>query len=215
MKKLKFILLNPIWSAKMCLVKYLSFFKFIYQTRHYQCSINFDFWFIQKVLNIGGNRSAYWPVHYTSRIVCPENIIVGIDAYPGIMGGCYIQGIGGIEIGDYTQIAPNVIIVSANHDVYDSRKHIEAKVKIGKYCWLGAGCKIMPGVTLGDFTIVGAGAVVTKSFPDGYCIIGGLPANKIKDLDHSKCNRYELEPKYNGYIDSNRFESYRKKYLKI
>ena len=51
MKKLKFILLNPIWSAKMFLVKYLSFFKFIYQTRHYQCSINFDFWFIQKILN--------------------------------------------------------------------------------------------------------------------------------------------------------------------
>jgi acetyltransferase-like isoleucine patch superfamily enzyme len=199
----------------MFLVKYLPFFKFIYQTRNYQCSINFDFWFIQKVLNIGGNRSAYWPVHYTSRIVCPENILVGVDAYPGIMGGCYIQGIGGIEIGDYTQIAPNVIIVSANHDVYDSRKHIEAKVKIGKYCWLGAGCKIMPGVTLGDFTIVGAGAVVTKSFPDGHCIIGGLPAIKIKDLDQSKCNRYELEPKFNGYLDSNRFESYRKKHIKI
>jgi len=215
MKKLKFILLNPIWSAKMFLVKYLPFFKFIYQTRDYQCSINFDFWFMQKVLNIGGNRSAYWPVHYTSRIVCPENILVGIDAYPGIMGGCYIQGIGGIEIGDYTQIAPNVVIVSANHDVYDSRKHIEAKIKIGKYCWLGAGCKIMPGVTLGDFTIVGAGAVVTKSFPDGHCIIGGLPAIKIKDLDQSKCNRYELEPKFNGYLESHRFESYRKKHLKI
>jgi len=199
----------------MFLVKYLPFFKFIYQTRDYQCSINFDFWFMQKVLNIGGNRSAYWPVHYTSRIVCPENILVGIDAYPGIMGGCYIQGIGGIEIGDYTQIAPNVVIVSANHDVYDSRKHIEAKIKIGKYCWLGAGCKIMPGVTLGDFTIVGAGAVVTKSFPDGHCIIGGLPAIKIKDLDQSKCNRYELEPKFNGYLESYRFESYRKKHLKI
>ncbi len=199
----------------MFLVKYLSFFKFIYQTRHYQCSINFDFWFIQKVLNIGGNRSAYWPVHYTSRIVCPENIIVGIDAYPGIMGGCYIQGIGGIEIGDYTQIAPNVIIVSANHDVYDSRKHIEAKVKIGKYCWLGAGCKIMPGVTLGDFTIVGAGAVVTKSFAEGYCIIGGVPAKKIQELEKEKCVSYHLEPKFIGYISYNEFEHFKKKHLKV
>jgi acetyltransferase-like isoleucine patch superfamily enzyme len=144
-----------------------------------------------------------------------ENIKIGIDAYPGMMRGCYIQGKGGIEIGDYTQIAPNVAIVSANHDVYDSRKHIEAKVTIGKYCWLGAGCKIMPGVTIGDFTIVGAGAVVTKSFTEGHCIIGGTPAILIKELDKKKCIRYELEPKFYGYIAANKFAAYRKKYLKV
>jgi acetyltransferase-like isoleucine patch superfamily enzyme len=144
-----------------------------------------------------------------------ENIVVGIDAYPGIMKGCYIQGKGGIEIGDYTQIAPNVIIVSANHDVYDSRIHVSKKVSIGKYCWIGAGAKIMPGVELGDFTIVGAGAIVTKSFPDGNCVIVGNPAKKIRDLNKEECVYFETENPYNGYIPKNKFESFRQKNLNV
>ncbi|TRX50249.1 acyltransferase [Fulvivirga sp. M361] len=131
------------------------------------------------------------------------------------MKGCYIQGKGGIHIGDYTQIAPNVVIVSANHDVYDSRNHILEKVIIGKYCWIGAGAKIMPGVILGDFTIVGAGAVVTQSFPDGYCIIGGVPAKQIKGLDKEKCIRYELKPTFYGYLKEEKFEKFRKKHPSI
>jgi acetyltransferase-like isoleucine patch superfamily enzyme len=124
-------------------------------------------------------------------------------------------GRGGIYIGDYTQVAPNVVIVSANHDLYDTRKHIDEPVKIGNYCWLGAGCKIMPGVQLGDFTIVGAGAVVTKSFEEGYCVIGGIPAIKIKDLDRSECIPFKNKIEYNGYIKSDKFEAYRKKNLHI
>ena len=215
MSKLKFIIQNPIISIVTKLIRPFPKFSFLFNTSFYQNQVNLKFWFFQKVLKIGGNDQAYWPVHPTSQVYDTENILVGVDSYPGIMKGCYIQGKGGIEIGDYTQIAPNVVIVSANHDVYDSRKHIEAKVTIGKYCWLGAGCKIMPGVTLGDFTIVGAGAVVTKSFPEGHCIIGGVPAKQIKELDKEKCIRYELEPKFYGYIAANKFEAYRKKYLKV
>jgi acetyltransferase-like isoleucine patch superfamily enzyme len=215
MEKIKYLASNPFSFFITKIIRPIPYFGFLFKTVNYQCSVNFKFWFVQKVLNFGGNRYAYWPVHFTSQILDVENILVGVDAYPGIMRGCYIQGKGGIEIGDYTQIAPNVVIVSANHDVYDSRKHIEAKVTIGKYCWLSAGCKIMPGVTLGDFTIVGAGAVVTKSFPEGHCIIGGVPAKQIKELDKEKCIRYELEPKFYGYIAANKFEAYRKKYLKV
>ncbi|MBC7389352.1 MAG: acyltransferase [Opitutaceae bacterium] len=175
----------------------------------------FDFWFKQKVLNLGGNKKAYWPVHSTSQVYDEENILVGIDAYPGIMKGCYIQGKGGISIGDYTQIAPNVVIVSANHDVYDSRKHTAAPVIIGKYCWIGAGAKIMPGVTLGDWTIVGAGAVVTKNFIHGHCIIGGVPAKMIKELEKEKCIPFKNKIEYNGYIRADKFIAYRKKHLAI
>jgi acetyltransferase-like isoleucine patch superfamily enzyme len=172
-------------------------------------------WFKQKILNLGGNRKAYWPVHWTSKVYDVEKILVGVDAYPGIMNGCYIQGRGGIEIGDYTQIAPNVVIVSSNHDVYDSRLHIDGKVIIGKYCWIGAGAKIMPGVVLGDWTIIGAGAVVTKSFPDGHCILGGVPAGVIKELEREKCISFHNKISYNGYIRSDRFDAYRKKHLKV
>lgn len=208
--KLRYFLRRPL-QIPIVLITKLPFFKFIHDTREYQGYVNFEFWWKQKVLNRGGNKRAYWPVHSTSQVFDIENIIVGIDAYPGIMGGCYITGRGGLDIGDYTQIAPNVVIVTANHDVYDSRKHIPAPVKIGKYCWLGAGAKIMPGVTLGDWTIVGAGAVVTKSFPEGHCIIGGVPATKIKDLEREKCIPFEHKKKYNGYIRSDKFEAYRRK----
>jgi len=213
MKKLKYVLQNPLLFVVTRIIRFFPYFAFLFKTSQYQCRISFWFWFSQKILNQGGNKKAYWPVHETSVIIDFQNINIGVDVCPGLMRGCYIQGIGGIDIGDYTQVAPNVVIVSANHDVYDSRKHIEKKVTIGKYCWLGAGCKIMPGVTLGDFTIVGSGAVVTKSFSEGYCILGGVPANKIKDLEKEKCVRYELDPKFYGYIPAHKFENYRKKYL--
>jgi acetyltransferase-like isoleucine patch superfamily enzyme len=215
MEKIKFIFFNPITFIITKFCRPFPFFSFLFQTTHYQNCVDWKFWFKQKILNQGRNKQAYWPVHPSSQVYDVENILVGVDAYPGIMKGCYIQGKGGIEIGDYTQIAPNVVIVSANHDVYDSRNHISAKVIIGKYCWLGAGCQIMPGVTLGDFTIVGAGAVVTKSFPEGYCILGGVPAKKIKNLEKEKCIHYELKPKFNGYIKSSKFEAYRKKHLNV
>lgn len=212
--KFLYFLKRPL-QLPIVLITKLPYFKFVHETKDYQGYVNFEFWFKQKVLNLGGNKNAYWPVHWTSRVVDAENILVGVDAYPGIMNGCYIQGKGGVTIGDYTQIASNVIIVSANHDIYDTRKHIHAPVKIGKYCWLGAGAKIMPGVELGDFTIVGAGTVVTKSFPEGHCIIGGVPAQIIKQLDKEKCVPFKTKSVYYGYIRGDKFPAYRKKYLKI
>ena len=53
-------------------------------------------------------------------------------------------------------------------------------IKIGRHCWLGAQSVLLPQVVLGDYTIVGAGAVVTKSFEEGYCVIAGNPAKIIK-----------------------------------
>jgi len=213
-KKFSYFLTNPLRLIAVP-ITWLPYFSFIRQTTDYQCTVNFWSWAIQKIFNIGGNRRAYWPVHWTSKVYDPENIVIGIDAYPGYMQGCYIQGKGGIVIGDYTQIAPNVVIVSANHDLYDSRLHINEQVSIGKYCWIGAGAKIMPGVVLGDWTIVGAGAVVTKSFADGYCVIGGVPAVQISQLDKAKCIPYQNKIEYKGFIKSRLFEAYRKKHLTI
>jgi acetyltransferase-like isoleucine patch superfamily enzyme len=213
-QKIAYLLGNPLRIFVVIITK-LPYFRFIRDTWDYQCRINFDLWFKQKVLNMGGNRRVYWPVHWTSQVHDPENILVGVDVCPGLMKGCYIQGKGKISIGDYTQIAPNVVIVSANHDLYDTRRHLPAPVVIGKYCWIGAGAKIMPGVNLGDWTIVGAGAVVTKSFPDGYCVVGGVPAVVIKQLEREKCQPFRNSIAYNGYIRGDKFGSYRKKYLNV
>jgi len=213
--KVTYFLRRPLQLPIVLLTRTFPHFRFIRETTDYQNHVPFEFWFKQKILNWGGNKKAYWPVHWTSKVFDVENILVGIDAYPGIMNGCYITGRGGLTIGDYTQIAPNVVIVTANHDLYDTRKHVLAPVKIGKYCWIGAGAEIMPGVELGDWTVVGAGAVVTSSFPEGYCVIGGVPAKKIKDLEKEKCIPFQCRHSYRGYIRQDRFETFRKKKLKV
>lgn len=195
------------------LLDFVPYFKFIRETKDTQTPIKFSTWFNQKILGI--NRHAYWPVHKNSLVVNPKNIYAGIETAPGLMPGCYIQALGKIYIGDYTQIAPNVGIISANHDFYDNRKHNYSVVKIGKYCWIGMGALIMPNVELGDFTIVGAGSVVTKSFPNGYCVVAGNPARLIKMLDKEKCIKHRSKYEYNGYIKSENFQEFRQKYLNV
>ena len=65
---------------------------------------------------------------------------------------------------------------------------------------------ILPNVVLGDFTVVAAGAVVTKSFAEGYCVIGGNPAKIIEYLEKDKCIRYKNEYEYYGYYSKKEFE---------
>jgi acetyltransferase-like isoleucine patch superfamily enzyme len=194
-------------SWMLAALQIIPYFRFLRETKDYQNPCTFKLWFFQKVL--GFNRDAYWPCHHGSTINCWWNINVGVDAYPGYASGCYIQGIGKIYIGDYTIVAQNVSIVSANHDLYDKRKHNPNEVIIGKYCWLGVGCTVLPGVRLGDFTVVGAGSVVTKSFPKGNCVIAGNPARLLRMLDENEVVRFVYKTRYRGYLKENaRFEKF-------
>ena len=137
------------------------------------------------------NKGVGWAVHHSSTIHCPDNIKRGKDVFPGDSPGVYINAINGIHIGDYTNIGPNVGIISANHDNVNNEDHIiEPPIKIGKFCWLGMGTVVLPSVELGDFTIVGAGAIVTKSYPEGYCVIAGNPARIIKHLNREECDAF-------------------------
>lgn len=189
----------------------LPYFHFIRNTQQTQVKCTLQMWFMQKVL--GFNRKVYWPVHFTSKINQYKNIVIGIETSPGYEPGCYIQGIGKVKIGDYTQIAQNVGIISSNHDVYDNANHHHEEVNIGNYCWLGMNSVVLPGVNLGDFTIVGAGSVVTKSFPEGYCVIAGNPAKIIRVLEKENCVKYNSAQEYVGFIPKNKFENFRKKNL--
>lgn len=88
-----------------------------------------------------------------------------------------------INIGKGTYIAPHVGIITANHDPSNLEKYLDGKdVIIGKNCWIGMNSVILPGVELGDHTVVGAGLVVTKSFPEGNVIVAGNPAKIIKKI---------------------------------
>ncbi len=200
-------------SFKNLLIK-IPYFRFIRETRNSEVSISIQTWFFQKVIGI--NDVAYWPMHHASIVSYPQNVYVGIDTCPGLNPGCYIHAVNKIYIGDYTQVAPNVGLMSGNHDYYDFRVQTSGKpIRIGKYCWIGMGAVILPEVELGDFTIVGAGAIVTKSFPEGHCIIAGVPAQKIKDLDKEKCIPFSADNPYNGYIPHSKFEAYRQKHLNV
>lgn len=136
--------------------------------------------FFQKILNINSMRKIAWPVHFTSSV--SGDIKIGYLTAPGMMPGIYINGMNGIEFGDNVYIASGVKIISANHGFKDYNKHTEAKpIKIGNNVWLGANVVILPEVEIADGCIIGAGAVVTKSFLEKNKIIVGNPARVIKD----------------------------------
>ena len=93
-------------------------------------------------------------------------------------------------------------------------KHVDKEVRIGDYTWIGMNSVILPGIELGPRTIVGAGSVVTKSFPKGYCVIGGNPAKLIKELDKDKFVPTKYEEEYYGFVPKEKFEAFAKKLLK-
>lgn len=143
-----------------------------------------DFW---GRLLLGTNRGVPFPVSPFVAVGSAERIVFDVDDLHNFQGqGNRFQVMqnGKIKIGKGTYIANNVGIITTNHDLNDLEKHQEGtEIILGIKCWIGMNAMILPGVVLGDHTVVGAGAVVTKSFPEGYCVIAGNPAKKIRDID--------------------------------
>ena len=81
-----------------------------------------------------------------------------------------------IHVGDYCQIGPNVVLATAGHPILPELREkgyqYNAPVRIGRNCWLGAGVVVVPGVTIGDNVVVGAGSVVTRDLPDNVIAVG-------------------------------------------
>ncbi len=110
-----------------------------------------------------------------------KNITFGKDVF--INSGCHFQDQGGIEIGDGALIGHNVVLATINHDLNPkkNRKNHYAPIKIGAHVWIGSNATILPGVTIGNWAVVAAGAVVTKNVPD-MTVVGGVPAKVIKKV---------------------------------
>lgn len=114
-----------------------------------------------------------------------ENLTFDIEDINNLQSnGTYFQNFNGhITLGKGCYIAPNVGIITSNHDLKNLDKHLPGEnVIIGEKCWVGMNSVILPGVTLGPNTVVAAGSVVNKSFEQGCVVIGGSPARVLKQL---------------------------------
>jgi acetyltransferase-like isoleucine patch superfamily enzyme len=121
---------------------------------------------------------ALFPPFYTD---FGKNITIGKNVF--INSGCRFQDQGGITIGDDCLIGHNAVMATLNHGIEpDKRKdHYHAPIVLGKNVWVGANATILAGVSIGDNSIIAAGAVVNKNVPSNT-IVGGVPAKVIKTI---------------------------------
>ncbi len=115
-------------------------------------------------------------VHFGNNVYCNFNLTLVDDTH--------------IYVGDNVLFAPNVIVATAGHpldaDLRRKAYQYNMPVRIGNNCWIGAGAKIMPGVTIGDNTVIGAGSVVTKDIPSGV-LAYGVPCRVVREIgEHDK-----------------------------
>lgn len=116
--------------------------------------------------NFGGRH-----VHFGSHIYANFNLTLVDDTH--------------IYVGDHTMFGPNVTVATAGHPILPELREqayqYNAPVHIGRNCWIGAGVVIVPGVTIGDCVVIGAGSVVTRDIPD--CVVAvGNPCRVMRPL---------------------------------
>ncbi len=90
-----------------------------------------------------------------------------------------------IYVGDYTMIGPNVTIATAGHpicpELREKGMQYNLPVHIGRNCWLGAGVVVLPGVTIGDNVVIGAGSIVTRDIPSNMVAVGN-PCRCLREV---------------------------------
>jgi len=103
----------------------------------------------------------------------------------GFNYGCYVNGLGGLSVGDRSIFGPYTMIHTANHEMdlgapIPDQGWISGPVTVGADCWIGMGVSILPGVTIGEGCVVGAGSVVAKDLAP-YSVAVGNPARALRD----------------------------------
>ncbi|WP_294578483.1 sugar O-acetyltransferase [uncultured Thomasclavelia sp.] len=116
-----------------------------------------------------------------------KNIVLGKNVFINI--NCYFMDGGKITIGDNVFIGPSCGFYTANHalDFFSRNQGYEKAlpITIGDNCWFGANVTVLPGVTIGNGCVIGAGSVVSHDIPDNS-LIAGVPAKVIKTIDQTK-----------------------------
>ncbi len=117
--------------------------------------------------NFGGKN-----VHFGKNIYCNFGLTLVDDTH--------------IYVGDCTMFGPHVTVATAGHPIIPELREkgyqYNMPVHIGRNCWIGAGALIMPGITIGDNTVVGAGSVVTKDLPSNAVAVGN-PCRVLREIN--------------------------------
>ncbi len=119
-----------------------------------------------------------FPPFYTD---CGKNIHLGKGVF--INSDCKFQDQGGIYIDDGALIGHNTVLATLNHGLLPEERHdlIPRPIHIGKNVWIGSNSTVLPGVTIGDNAVIGAGSVVTRDIPENMIAVGS-PAKVIKSI---------------------------------
>lgn len=117
--------------------------------------------------------------------------------------GCVMLDVGRITIGDNVLFGPNVSLYTAGHPIHpESRKsgyEYGISIKIGDNVWIGGSCVILPGVTIGNNVVIGAGSVVTKDIPDNVCAAGN-PCRVIREITEEDRPYYYKDRKFDDEV---------------
>ena len=102
-----------------------------------------------------------------------------------------------IYIGDKTMFGPNVVLATANHPILPELREkayqYNKEIHIGRNCWLGAGVIVVPGISIGDNSVIGAGSVVTRDIPDNVLAVGN-PRRVLREIsEHDREFFYKNE----------------------
>ena len=136
--------------------------------------------------NFGGHH-----VHFGKNVYANFNLTLVDDTH--------------IYVGDYTMIGPNVTIATAGHPILpvlrEQAYQYNASVHIGRNCWLGAGVIVLPGVTIGDNSVIGAGSIVTKDIPANVIAVGN-PCRVLREISDPDREYYFTDKKIDQKIRS-------------
>lgn len=108
-----------------------------------------------------------------------------------------------IYVGDYTMFGPNVVVATAGHPILpllrEKVMQFNMPVHIGRNCWLGAGVIVLPGITIGDNSVIGAGSVVTKDIPANVVAVGN-PCRVLREINERDREYYFKDRKIDPRI---------------
>ena len=171
----------------------LKFFRELCEeTRRIEMELNTSYHTPQEIIEIM-SRLTHKKIDDSFRLFPPfyadfgKNISFGKNVF--VNSCCHFQDQGGIKIGDNVFIGHNVVLATATHDLKPgmNRKLYYKPIEIKNNVWIGSNATILQGVTVGEWSVVAAGAVVTKDVAP-YTVVGGIPAKFIKAVDNSENN---------------------------